>query len=555
MKHISLSLRTIITASVTLAVGFLIFTPLFMLFLGSFRSAPPGRPGNFTLQNYQVLTLPWYGSTLLNTLSIACGGAAIATILGVPLGWLVSRTNVPLAKVWDRLAVTPIFISPFIGGTAWILLASPDIGIINNFTRQFSLPTLNVYSYWGMIWVAGLFFSPYVFLFVSGALRSMDSSLEESARMCGTGVFGTAVRITLPLIAPAILSAMLLVFVLCAEQFSIPALLGWPVEIFVMSVRIFSFLAFPPVNYGAATVLCIGLLAITGTAMYAYRRVLAGRQFVTVTGKGFRPSTVNLGRWKFAALFFCVLYFLVAVAAPLSVIVITSFLKWTGDYSSLSFANYENIFRYRLFYLSYQNSLFIAFVGATAVMGMSAVISWIVHRTRTRGRGLLDYISIIPTAIPGMVLGVGILWAWISIPVAIYGTIWILIIACMTRFLSYGVRSTSSTLVQIHKDLEESSTMCGASWLRTFSKITLPLLKPGIVSGWLLLFIVFFRELEMVLLLWTSNTITLSVFLFDLWTEGNFPRLCTLGVVQTLTILLVFIVMKKLLGAELKPIY
>lgn len=528
-----------------------------MLFYGSFWSSDPGQPGHFTIENYAtVLTTSWYIPTILNTVSVGVATALLATALGVPMAWIVSRTNVPMRRLWDYIGVAPVFIPPLLGAVAWIILASPRIGLINRLIIEIipfvSGPVFDIYSFWGIVWVMGLFYSPYIFLFVSGALKSLDPSLEETSRVCGASTIRTILRIELPLIAPALLSGVMLVLVLSMNQFSAPLLLGWSEGFYTLTTRIYRLVALPPINYGLATALCVVLQVIAVSLIGAQRKFLGSRKFVTVTGRGFRPRLTDIGKWKYGAFVFCMFYIFVAAVLPLSVLLITSFNKVTGYFLQLTLENYEFLFGFSLFWRSIKNSLFVAIVGATVCMVMCIVASWIIHRTKVAGRGILEYIVMFSVAVPGIVMAMGILWAWITIPIGIYGTIWILMFACIARFITYGVRSTSSTLVQIDKELEESSRICGASWLRTMSEITIPLLKPGIASGWILLFIVFFRELTMVLLLWVSSTMTMSVLAIEFWSEASYPVYSALGIIQTAIIFGVVALFKKFLGGEVQ---
>jgi len=551
-----ITLETVTEVVVVAIVTFLVLYPVGMLVYGSFRSAAPGAPGYFHLENYlSVFNSPWYLTVFSRTIAVGVVSTTIAVLLGLTSAWIIARTDTPFSGVLHYVAAAPIYTSAFLGAVAWILLASPEIGYLNSLAKYLfpfvEGPVFNIYSYWGMVWVMGGFYSPYVFLLVSGALKSMDPSLEEVSRLSGANILQTTLRITLPLVAPAILSAVLLVFVLSIAQFGIPMVLGWPVNYAVLTTKIFALLQFPPINYGLGTALSVILLAITFSIVYLNSRVIGRRQFITVTGKGFRPGIVSLGKWRYFTCALCVMYLGIVAVMPLLVVLVSSFCLYTGRILPLTLENYVQLVRGLEFPRAFRNSMLIALVGATMCILLATIISWVVNRTRLPGRKIIDYICTMQIAIPAVVLGVGMLWAWVIFPVGIYGTIWIMVIACISHFISYGVRSTSSSLVQIHQELEESSRICGASWLRTLKDITLPLLKPGMLSGWTLLFIVFFRELTIVLFLWTPSTITLPVLLYDQWSNGGYPALSAIGMVQAAVIFVVTFLSEKVLKAPL----
>jgi iron(III) transport system permease protein len=543
----------VIQTIAVMTVLLLVLLPIVFLLVGSFYSAPPGDEGHFTLDNYiRAFNVPWFYSSTMNSLNVAILSSIFACILGIFISWVTVRTNMPFRRQIEYLAVAPLFLSPFMGAIAWHLLANKSVGILNKLSQNFLpfMPNVDINSMTGIAFVIGIYHSSYIYLFVSGALKSMDPSLEEAAIVSGASHFRTTMKVTLPLMLPAILSGILLVFVLAAEQFVIPAVLGWGIGFHVLTTRIYSLLSMPPINYGLGTVLCIILILITGIGVYFYRKATSYKKFVTITGKGFRPHVLDIGKAKYVALAFCILYVLITFFMPLVVIVLNSFSRLTGYYYPFTLMNYEFIFtKYPMFWLALKNSMLVSIVGATICMILATITSWVIHRTKFRFRSTLDYLSTIPISIPGLVLGVGLLWAWIYVDkwtrIGVYGTLWLLIIACISRFITYGVRSTSSSLLQIAPELEESASICGSSWLNTVWKIVIPLLKPGILAGWTLLFVVFFREVSMVILLYSSTSVTLSIILFELWQDGIFPQLCALGVVQIVIIGVLVLIFNK----------
>ncbi|MGD0175369.1 MAG: iron ABC transporter permease [Candidatus Bathyarchaeia archaeon] len=548
--------------SVTLiAVLFLIMFPVVMLFYGSFRTTAPGQSGDFTLENYaMVFTSPWYLPTVLNTVIVAILSTALACCFGIPLGWIVSRTNVVGRQALDYLILTPIFISPLLGAVAWTTLASAKIGILNNIVMQlfgFPKPLFDIYSMWGVIWVMALYFVPFIYLFVSSALQSMDSTLEDASRICGASGFTTAVRITLPMVSPAILGGLLLVFVLAISTFTVPTVLGSPVGFYVLTSRTFIMLSEAPVDWGLATAMSVTLLVMAFSMLFVYRTLTLRKTFTTITGKAVRATLTSLSPAKTVlALSFGALYLLLAIVLPFGFIALNSFARFTNDFSSITLANFEWLSEHPYFWVALRNSLFVATVGASITAAMSFVVSWVVLRTKTRLGKLVDYVSTVPLALPGIVLAVGLLWAWISVPIGVYGTIWIIIIGSTAVTIPFGIRAATSALAQVHGELEEGAYVCGATWLQVTRKILIPLIKPGIAAAWVLLFIQFFQELSAVILLWFPDTITVPVLFFEFWggQGSQVTRLCALGLVQTIVVFAMIFLFRKLGKAELKGI-
>jgi iron(III) transport system permease protein len=521
---------------VIVILSILILYPAFLLFQASFLD----KAGNFSLVWYiEAYTNPRNYEAILNTLIISGGAALIATVFGTFLAWAVVRTDVPGRRLMEAASIIPFISTPFIGALAWILLASPHTGLINQLwflltgTRE---PLIDIYGVWGIVMVEALYEMPYVFLIVAGALRSMDPTLEEASLSSGAGVWATTWRVTLPLVLPAILGGALLVFVLAAEQFGVPAVLGTPAKIRVLTTSIWDTQSTHPPKYGLGSSLCVTLLIITMIGLWLQRRLTSARSYTTVGGKGARPRRIALGPLKWVVLAICLAYLFVAVILPYATIFLSSIRTiWTHDFrwSQLTLDNYHWVlFEYPITQRALVNSLFLAVVGATVCIIFCAVVSFLSLRTQLPGRKALDYLSMLPMAFPGIVLAVGLLNAWISPPLVLYGTVWIMFIAYITRYFPYGVRSTSATLIQIHPELEESSLISGANWFQTFRRVTLPLLKPGIVSGWILLFVSFTRELSASVILYSPGNEVISVAIYDMWEQGDFQPLTALAFIQ-----------------------
>jgi iron(III) transport system permease protein len=494
-----------------------------------------------TLRNFQAI---------LNTIIVAFGTALFSVIVGTFLAWAVVRTDMPGRRLVELASIIPFISTPLIGALAWILLASPQTGLINQAWRFFGGDDalLRIYSMWGIIFVQVLYETPVVFLLVAGALRSMNPTLEEASLSAGAGIVQTTLRVTLPLVLPAILAGALLVFILAAEQFGVPAVLGTPAKIRVLTTSIWEAQSVYPPRDGLAAALSLTLLVIALGGLWLYQRMLGTRSFTTVSGKSAQPRRIELGPIRWMLLGICVLYLLLAVVLPLTTIFLSSIRTiWTADFrwEQFTLTNYHYVlFAYQPAQRAIVNSLFLGVVGATATILLCAFIAFLTQRVRLPGHKFLDTLSMVPMGFPGIVLAVGLLHAWIYPPLVLYGTIWILFIAYMTRYIPLGVRSISATLSQIHPELEESSQSSGASWWKTFRYITLPLLRPGIFAGWALLFVAFTRELSASILLYSPSLEVLSVVVYDMYQEGNFRALSALTTLQVVVAIIVLIVAK-----------
>ena len=515
--------------------------PLGFLLWQSFRTPQTAATDAvFTVGNYAVA----YGSSdtwqlFLTSIRFASGTALFAFVLGTALAWMNERTNTPFKSVFFALAVIPLIIPGILFTVAWILLASPQIGIINLVMQNwFGLeePPFNIYSLRGMIWVDGLHYSPMAFLLMSAAFRAMDPSLEESATMSGANIFQVARRVTLMLTWPAIVATILILFVRAIESFEVPALLGLPAGIEVFTSAIYQAVHRYPSQIGLASAYAVALLLMTTGGVYWVSRLSSqGSKYATMTGKGFRPRQIDLGRWRWGTAAIFIVYFLLIVVLPFLVLLWSSFQRFYAVPSMEALQNltldpYRFILSYPNLSRTIWNSIALALGTATIVMLVTSVICWIVVKTSLPGRWLLDNVASLPLVFPGLVLGLAIMVFYLNVDVGVYGTIWIMLIAYVTRFMPYGLRYTTTSMVQIHKELEESAAMSGASWGTTFRRIILPLLKPGLLAGWIYVMIVSIRELSTSILLYSPDTQVMSIVIWELWENGQYVELSALGV-------------------------
>ncbi|MFI6343970.1 ABC transporter permease [Streptomyces sp. NPDC050560] len=497
------------------------------------------------------------GSMMMNSLGFAFGAAALALILGTALAYIQVRTDTPFKGLFFAASLVPLIVPGILYATSWIFLGDPQSGIVNQliFKPLFGSTPINIYSVWGMIWVQGLHLAPVAFLLMVAAFRAMDPSLEESAAMSGAGRMTVLRRVTVPLLRPAMISAALLMFVQSLESFEVPGLLGLQNGIYVFTSRIYFVLRAYPIDYGAAGALAIGLLAIAAAGV-----LLSGwlqrssRNYQTVTGKAFRPRPVELGRarpWVGAGV---IVYFLVTVVLPVAVLVYASLLKYYAApskkaFDSMSFANYSEVLHMPLAFTALKNSLILGVGAATIVMLLTAVVSWVVLRTKAPGRRFLDMLAFTPIVIPGLVLGLALAFVYLRVPLPIYGTLLILLLSYCTRYLPYGMRYSSAAMSQMAPELEESAEVSGASWFQTFRRVLLPLMSSGILAGWVYILVVSFRELSSTILLYSPGKEVLSVLIWEQFENGQFTTLAALGVCMVL-ILVVLVSIAYRFGAR-----
>ncbi|HXG50871.1 MAG TPA: iron ABC transporter permease [candidate division Zixibacteria bacterium] len=537
---------------------YLAVLPLLMLLVGSFQAEVAPREFVYTLKNYEAAyASPYTYSTFRNSVIFASGSAGLTFILGTLLAWLTERTNTPLRGIFVPLAVVPLILPGVLESIAWIFLLSPKFGYLNVWLMQlFGLqsPPFNVFSLPGMIWVHSVGQVPLAFLMMVAAFKSMDPSLEESAMMSGGNTWQTIRRITLPLLRPTAASVLLILFVRTLESFETPALIGIPARIYVYTSEIFlAFNEYPP-DYGRGAALAVGLLLLSALGVWLYTRsTKEGKKFQTVTGKAFRPRQFDLGRWKWAGFAFLTTYFVFVVLLPFLVLFWASFLPFFATPSwdavkKLSLENYAYLYGFRPFWEAMKNSVVLAVMTATVAMLLTSLVAWIVYKSRLPGRWLLDFLAFVPITVPGIVLGMALILLYVAFPVPIYGTIWVLLIAYVTRYIPYGMRTASGSILQIHSELEEAAAASGASWWETFKRVTLPLLRPGFVAGWIYICIVSFREFSTSVLLATGESRVLSILLFTMFEQGQVTIVAAIGILMILTLLIIVAIFYKVSG-------
>jgi iron(III) transport system permease protein len=529
-----------------------------MLLLGSFQMEVAPREFVTTFKNYHAAYASEYTySTFMNSLIFASGSAALGFFFGGVLAWLTERTNTPLRAIFVPIAVVPLILPGVLESIAWIFLLSPKFGYLNVWLMAlFGLesPPFNVFSLPGMIWVHSVGQVPLAFLMMVAAFKSMDPSLEESAMMSGAGTLQTLKRVTLRLLMPTCGSVLLILFVRTLESFETPALIGIPARIYVYTSEIYlAFNEYPP-DYGRGAALAVGLLLLSALGVWLYTRsTRENKKFQTVTGKAFRPRQFDLGPWRWVGLGFLGTYFLLVVLLPFLVLFWASFLPFFAAPSwdavqKLSLENYRYLNGFRPFWDAMKNSIILALMTATAAMLLTSVIAWIVYKSRLPGSWILDFLAFVPITVPGIVLGMALILLYVAFPLPIYGTIWVLLIAYLTRYIPYGMRAASGSILQIHSELEEAAATSGASWWETFKRVTLPLLRPGFAAGWIYICIVSFREFSTSVLLATGESRVLSILLFTMFEQGQVTVVAAIGICMIVVLLGIVAVFYKVSG-------
>jgi iron(III) transport system permease protein len=544
-----LSIQTLVVGLTVLVVAYLALVPIIYLLWGTFFDE-----SGFTLENL-INTYAADGlAPLLGVSTVfAFGATVVSLVTGTFLAFLTERTDIGFKKLIFVSALVPLVIPGILYTISWIFLASPRIGLYNKVLEPLLGPGfIDIFTVGGMIIVEGLSETPVAFLLMVAAFRSMDPSLEESAMTSGIPLRAIFWRITMPLARPALFGAFLLLIVKNFQSFETPALLGLPSGIWMFTSKIWLALNQLPADYGGAGALSLSLLAITSVGMWIYyRSTRGGKRFQTITGKGFRPRTLRLGRWRGVLTAAMLLYFMVAIAIPVLILLYMSTQPFYSvpsiqSLSNMTIDNYVYIFEFPQVATSFQNSFILSIGAGFIVMLLAAVVSWITIRTKLPGRWALDNLMLLPLVMPGLVVGVALLFVYLRSPIAIYGTLWILLIAYVTTKLPYGARYASVSMHQIGQELEESAQTSGANWSEVFRNVYLPLLFPGLLVGFLYVVLTSMRELGSSLLLYSPGNEVVSTMIWEMYQNGQFTQLAALGIVLIAVLVTIVVVAQRL---------
>ena len=550
--------RTALTPSLIVIVGFLTVCPIIMLVFGSF-SEGLGAFGSFTLDKYILAyTDPDFAGIIVNTVIFTTGSALFATALALFLAYLNTRTNIPLKFLFRIVSIVPMMIPHILFSVSWVLLLNPSNGMINLFLQEIlSLQgsPFNVYTLQGMILVEGLLDMPIAYLIIAPAMAAFDVSLEESSKVCGASNLRTLIRVTLPVLRPAILASVILVIVRSLASFAVPSVIGMPGRIYVLSTHIYRIIATGFVaDYGMAAAVGMSVLVASITLIYIYRYLTSeSEKYVTISSRGYRPSLIDLKNAKYPLFGIVGILSFVLIVLPVLVLFYTSLVPYSmvpsaKAFSMMSWKNWVEVLGDPISLLSLKNSVFLGIVGATLGVILSIFVSYVIVKVRTRAAGFLESLSFLSFSFPGIVVGVGFMWFFVQTP--LYATIWALLIGYIATYLPYGIRPLTSAFVQIHSHLEESSRVCGAGTLYTLRRIIIPLLIPGVVSGWILMATMFVRELTLSVVLSRPGTEVLAVQILHFAEDGLWGKLSALGIIM-IFISTTLVVIASLIGAKL----
>lgn len=507
----------------------------------------PSVTASLSLENYRdVLSDVVSYKILLNTAIVAIGTTAVSLFFGVTIAWLVQKTDLPGKTVFVTLMALGITIPGFLKGIAWILLLSPRIGLINKFLiHMFGLSIeegpLSVYNLGGISFVQGLMLTPVVFFMLAGTMQAIDPSLEESAEIFGAKRFIILRRVTFPLLLPGVVGVAIYNLMTAVHLFEIPALLGAPNGIHVLSTMLFftvhASVGLP--NYGVAGVYGMLLMVPMLIALYFYYRIIrASHKYGVVTGKGYRPRLMRLGRGKYLGLLFVLSYYTLALFLPfvtLTWVSVTPYVRLPSAeaLAALSFSAYKGAFHAIGGWRPIRNTFLLMTTVPLIVMFVSLMISWVVIRTRVRGRRAVDLTAMLPHAIPGLVFAFTLAVAAMSFHryLPIYGTVFILILANTVNKIAYGTRVTNAALLQLHEELKEAAEVCGASEFTVIRKIFVPILAPSLFFGGLWVSLLAFREVTMALMLQSPQNTVVPVAIWDLWGSAHTDSAAALGVI------------------------
>ena len=495
--------------------------------------------GSFSLDTFiRLYTYKMNWQALTNTAIASACTMVLGTLIAFPLAWLVGRTNMYGRTFFRRLFVLTYMVPPYVGAMAWLRLLNKNVGTINLALRavlnlNVAEGPLNIYSLGGLIWVLTTFYYPYAFITISRAMEKMDPSLEEASRISGANPLKTLLKITLPMMTPSLIAGALLVFVCAASCYGIPSIIGAPGNVHTVTTRIIQYYGLGVKGINDATGLAFFLIVIAVFVLYISDFVVAKRQYITVSGKSVRPTLVDLRRWRLPITLLVCLFAVIAVAIPFVTILLTSFKTDVGKTilaaGNFTFKQWKALFRAETL-SCLKNSLIFGTLAATVGIVISCTMSYLLQRTKIRGRKIPDFLITLGSGTPSVVIALGLIMTMRGqFGIDIYGTAVILVIAYLVKYLMMGMRTVVSAMSQIHVSLEECSQISGASWLKTMLRITGPLIFPSIAAGWFLIFIPSFYELSMTTLLYSTNTKTVGFQLYEYWTFTSQPQACAMA--------------------------
>jgi iron(III) transport system permease protein len=524
----------------SVALAYLVLPPFFFILHTSLVTDRGLQAGSFTIQHFaniidslgDVKTLLW------NSMVFSIGSSAIAIAYGTTLAWLAERSDAPFRKLAYISAYVSFAIPGIIKVVGWIMLLGPKAGILNAVgTALTGQPFFNIFTLGGMVLVESFLWIPIVFLLMSTPFRSMDPSLEEAATTAGSSGWQVFQRVTFPLALPSVLAVLILTFIRSLEAFEIPALIGIPAGVEVLTTKIYLQIKGGLIpKYGEASAYSIILIVMVALGLIPYYRITSKTyKFTTISGKNFRPHRVGLGKWRwFGGMLMLVLPLLQLF--PIAAIAWSSFLPFAQVPSRkalelLTFNNYVTAFNDSGIIRSIMNSLTVSVTSATVAIAITFFAAWLIVRASIKFRWILDQMAMLPLVFPGIVMGIAILKMYLILPIPVYGTIWILVLAFIARYVPYGIRFSHSALLSLHKELEEGAMASGASWFQMVRHVVVPLIMPALLAGWIYIFLITFRELSIALLLYSPGSQVVAVTIWELWDNGHVGELAAFSLV------------------------
>ena len=550
-------------AIVIAVAGVFVLYPVFYLLQAAFDVGPPNvrPPAAYGLDNFSSLTKYW--EIMFNTLVVTFAATIMALVFGFLTAWILTRTNVPFQRTLEQLMAVPYYVTPLLGALAWNFLGAPESGFINQIWRSMGGEgaLVDMTSAMGIAWVMALFEGSVAFVMIGAVMKSMDPALEEASQVVGGGRWRTMLRVTLPLVAPGVLGAAIFVFAEMLGSFSAALVLGTPARFYVITTAIYQFVSQYPPRLPLAAAMGVSLFAVMFLMLFLYRRVTANKSFVTISGKAFRPRAMDVGRLRWLLFAICAFYILVSVVLPVATLVYASFQKLAVAFpkaDNFTLDNFRTALSLNAVRSALSNSLGLGFVTATIGVALTGLIAWMIQRSRLPGRGVLEYIVMFPQAVPRLVFAFGMMWAWIAFPLPVYGTFWILLIAYLTVFLPLGVRTISGVIMQLDKSLDECGQVCGASWAYRLRSITMPLLRPGLLAAWLLIFVASVRELGASILLMGPDSKVMTPAIAEAFFSTSSELTAAMALIQTVVVaaaMVVFtLITRRMAGVKLPSI-
>ena len=537
----SFSAQKIAGYGVATVAAVLVLYPVFYLLQAALDVGEPQMrpPTAYGFDNFAALLN--YPQIMLNTLSVSFAATLMAVVIGFIMAWILTRTNVPGRRIFEQLMAVPFYLTPLLGALAWSMLGSPESGFINQYWRALggSGHLIDINTPYGIAWVMALFEGSVAFVMIGAVMKSMDPSLEEASQVIGASRLRTMLRVTLPLVIPGVLGAAVFVFAEMLGSFAVALVLGTPNRYYVITTAIYQLIQQYPPRIQVAAAMGTSLFAVMFLMIFIYRRIITAGSYVTITGKAFRPGVADVGRLRYLLFAVCVLYLAASVVLPIATLLFASVQKIAVAFpaaNNFTLSNFRAAMSMNAARSALSNSLILAFATATIGVALMGLLAWLIYRSRLPGAGLIEYVVMFPQAVPRLVFAFGMMWAWLVFPIPIYGTLWLLLIAYLTVFLPLGVRTIAGVMLQIDKSLDECAQMCGASWAFRIRTVSIPLLVPGLVAAWLLLFIASVRELGASILLMGPHSKVITPSIVESWFGTASELTATLALIQTLVV-------------------